>query len=220
LLVLGARWFVGGSVEVARLLGVSELVVGLTIVAAGTSMPEVATSIVATVRGQRDIAIGNVVGSNLYNILAILGVSGLLARDGVPVPPAALRFDLWVMLAVAFGLSMPALIAGDASAASGGVGGLSWGSVLLHTVAITVLANLGKMFPLFCYGAEADLRTRLALCIGMWPRGEVGAGVLVVSLSYGVSPALVTVAMLALALNLACTGFFILAVKRLLGPSR
>jgi len=102
LLVLGGRWFVDGSIALARALGVSDLVIGLTIVAAGTSMPEVATSIVATLRGERDIAIGNVVGSNIYNVLAILGVSSLLAGSGgLRVDPAMLAFDVPVMTAVA-----------------------------------------------------------------------------------------------------------------------
>jgi cation:H+ antiporter len=101
LLVLGARWFVDGAVALARALGVSDLVIGLTIVAAGTSMPEVATSIVATIRGERDIAIGNVVGSNIYNLLAILGISSLVTPGGLPVAPSLLAFDLPVMVAVA-----------------------------------------------------------------------------------------------------------------------
>ena len=83
------------------MMGVSELVIGLTIVAAGTSMPEVATSIIATIRGERDIAVGNVVGSNIYNILAVLGFAALLSPGGVAVAPAALDFDIPVMLAVA-----------------------------------------------------------------------------------------------------------------------
>jgi cation:H+ antiporter len=99
LLVLGARWLVDGAVTIARSWGVSELVVGLTIVAAGTSMPEVATSIVAAMRGERDIAVGNVVGSNVYNLFAILGLTGLVAPGGIPVSPAALRFDVPVMVA-------------------------------------------------------------------------------------------------------------------------
>jgi cation:H+ antiporter len=101
LLILGARWFVEAAVQIARQLGVSELVIALTIVAAGTSMPEVATSIIATLRGERDIAIGNVVGSNIFNLLAILGVSSVLARDGLAVAPAVLSLDLPVMTAVA-----------------------------------------------------------------------------------------------------------------------
>lgn len=91
-----------------------------------------------------------------------------------------------------------------------------WGTVALHVVAITLLSNLGKMFPAFCYRREASLRERIALSIGMFPRGEVGAGVLVVSLSYGLSGPDLTVAVLSLALNLLLTGLFIVAVKRLL----
>jgi cation:H+ antiporter len=101
-LILGARWFVEGAIGIARNLGVSELVIALTIVAAGTSMPEVATSIMASIRKERDIAVGNVIGSNIYNILAILGVSSLLAKGGgLPVSAGMLDFDMPVMLAVA-----------------------------------------------------------------------------------------------------------------------
>jgi len=99
LCVLGAGWMVDSAVTLARAWGVSELVIGLTIVAAGTSMPEVATSIVATIRGQRDIAIGNVVGSNIFNILGILGLSGLIAPHGIAVAPTIFRFDLPVAIA-------------------------------------------------------------------------------------------------------------------------
>jgi len=77
------------------------LITGLTIIAAGTSLPEVATSIIASMRGERDIAVGNVVGSNIFNILAVLGLASLLAPNGVAVSPAALRFDIPVMIAVA-----------------------------------------------------------------------------------------------------------------------
>ena len=85
----------------------------------------------------------------------------------------------------------------------------------LHVLVVTVLSNLGKMFPALCYRREAHWRERLALAVGMWPRGEVGAGVLVISLSYGIGGPIVTVAMLSLALNLLLTGVFILIVKRL-----
>lgn len=101
LLVLGSRWLVEGAVSIAQWLGVSELVIGLTIVAAGTSLPEVATSIIASIRGERDIAVGNVVGSNIFNILGVLGLSSIVAPDGIHVSPAALRFDIPVMIAVA-----------------------------------------------------------------------------------------------------------------------
>ncbi len=101
LLVLGARWLVDATVLFARWAGVSELVIGLTIVAAGTSLPEVATSIIAALKGERDIAVGNVVGSNTFNILGCLGLSALASDSGLAVAPALLHFDLWVMLAVA-----------------------------------------------------------------------------------------------------------------------
>ncbi len=101
LLVLGSRWLVNGAVAFAQALGVSELVIGLTIVAAGTSLPEVATSILATIRGERDIAVGNVVGSNIFNVVAVLGLSGLVAPAGLPVSGALVTFDIPVMIAVA-----------------------------------------------------------------------------------------------------------------------
>ncbi len=101
LLVLGARWLVAGAVELAQAAGLSEAVIGLTVVAAGTSLPEVATSVVAAVRGERDMAVGNVVGSNIFNILLIAGVGATVAPGGLEVAPALLRFDLPVMVAVA-----------------------------------------------------------------------------------------------------------------------
>ena len=101
LLVLGSRWLVSAAVEIATAMGVSELVIGLTIIAAGTSMPEVATSVTAAIRGQRDIAVGNVVGSNIFNILAVLGLTAMVAPGGLPVSQAAINFDYPVMMAVA-----------------------------------------------------------------------------------------------------------------------
>ncbi len=100
-LVVGSRWFVQGAVEIARWLGVSELVIGLTIVAGGTSLPELATSVVAALKGERDISVGNVVGSNLFNLLFVLGAAAAISSDGVKVASAALHFDLPVMVAVA-----------------------------------------------------------------------------------------------------------------------
>jgi cation:H+ antiporter len=101
-LVFGSEWLVSASVAFAKSIGVSDLIIGLTIVAAGTSMPEVATSITAAIKGERDIAVGNVVGSNTFNILGCLGVSGLVSGDlGLAMAPSLLSFDIWVMLAVA-----------------------------------------------------------------------------------------------------------------------
>ena len=100
MLVYGARWLVYGAVAAAEALGVSELVIGLTIVAAGTSMPEVVTSLIASLRGERDIAVGNVIGSCIFNLLSVLGLCSLLAPDGIRIAPALLTFDMPVMLAV------------------------------------------------------------------------------------------------------------------------
>lgn len=101
LLVVGSRWFVTGAVAVARQMGVDDLVIGLTVVAAGTSLPEVATSVVASIRGERDIAVGNVVGSNIFNLLGVLGLAAVVGSRGLEVSRAVLSFDFPVMTAVA-----------------------------------------------------------------------------------------------------------------------
>jgi len=101
MLVIGARLLVRAATETATAFGLSELVIGLTVVAVGTSLPEIATSILAAVRGERDLAVGNIVGSCIFNLLLVLGATALVAAEGVPVNPAALRFDLPVMTAVA-----------------------------------------------------------------------------------------------------------------------
>ncbi len=101
LLVLGARWLVQGAVAFATYLGVSKLIIGLTIVAVGTSLPEIATSIIAALRGERDMAVGNVIGSNIFNILGVLGITGLVAPVGLTVAPGVLGFGILVMLAAA-----------------------------------------------------------------------------------------------------------------------
>jgi cation:H+ antiporter len=98
-LVAGSRAFVIGAVSIARAQGISEAIIGLTIVAAGTSLPELASSLVAAFRKQADIAIGNIIGSNIFNILGILGLSGLVA--GPLNGPGITSLDLWVMLAIA-----------------------------------------------------------------------------------------------------------------------
>jgi cation:H+ antiporter len=99
LLLLGSEWLVGGAVVLARAVGVSELVIGLTVVSVGTSLPEVATTVVAAARGQRDLAVGNVVGSNIFNVLCVLGATALVSPRGIPVATEALFFDVPVMVA-------------------------------------------------------------------------------------------------------------------------
>ena len=121
LLVLGSNWLVAAAVSFAKTLGLSEMVIGLTIVAAGTSLPEVATSVVAAVRGDRDIAVGNVVGSSVFNILGVLGVSSLIAPLPLAVAQAMLSFDMLVMIAVA-GACLPIFFSGhEISRWEGGV---------------------------------------------------------------------------------------------------
>jgi cation:H+ antiporter len=100
-LVLGARFLVSSAVEIAEALGVSDLVIGLTVVAVGTSMPEIATSIVAAIKGERDLAVGNAIGSNLFNILCVLGLSSLVAPVALTVAENAKTLDVPVMIAVA-----------------------------------------------------------------------------------------------------------------------
>ncbi|MDH5541212.1 MAG: calcium/sodium antiporter [Rhizobacter sp.] len=101
-LLLGSEALVNASIVFARALGISELVIGLTIVAAGTSMPEVATSVAAALKGERDIAVGNVVGSCTFNILGCLGLSALASgTQGLALPASMLNFDLWFLIAVA-----------------------------------------------------------------------------------------------------------------------
>ncbi|MHB1046872.1 MAG: calcium/sodium antiporter [Thermoanaerobaculia bacterium] len=109
LLVAGADLLVGAAVKFARAAGVSDLVVGLTVVAVGTSLPEIAASVLASLRGARDIAVGNVVGSNVLNLAIVLALTAIVAPGGVVVPAEALRFDTPVMLAAAF-LCLPVFL--------------------------------------------------------------------------------------------------------------
>ena len=110
-LVVGAQLLVDAATAIARALGVSDLVIGLTVVAAGTSLPELATSGIAALRGERDIAVGNVVGSNLFNLLAVLGVTALVAPEGVSVARDALTGDLPVAF-LTMCVALPALASG------------------------------------------------------------------------------------------------------------
>lgn len=137
LLVTGAHWMVEGAVTFARSLGVSELIIGLTVIAVGTSLPEIAATLMASLRGERDIAIGNIIGSNLFNILLVLGLTGVIAPGGVPVPQAALAFDLPVMLAVAV-VCLPIFFIGGRI--SRWEGGLFVGYYLAYTIYIILTA--------------------------------------------------------------------------------
>ncbi len=118
-LPLGAHLMVNGAVAVAELAGVPSSVIGLSVVAIGTSLPELATTVVAALHRHADLALGNVLGSNLFNILAIMGVAAVVSPAPIQVPPDFLRFDLLVMLAAAFTLGCFAWTKGSINRASG-----------------------------------------------------------------------------------------------------
>lgn len=136
-LVFGADNLVNGATAVARAFQVSDLIIGLTIVAVGTSLPEVATSTIATLRNQRDIAIGNVVGSNLFNILGILGLSAIITPGGLNVNPLVVSFDLPIMIAVAV-VCLPIFFTNLTIARWEGV--LFLGSYVAYTAFLTLAA--------------------------------------------------------------------------------
>jgi cation:H+ antiporter len=138
LLVWGSRWLVKGAVTLALSFGVSDLVIGLTIIAAGTSLPEVVTSVVASIKGERDIAVGNVVGSNLFNILGVLGMSAVAAPAGVEVSAAVNSFDIPVMIAAAFAC-LPIFFTGGTI--SRWEGALLLGYYVLYTVYLILAAT-------------------------------------------------------------------------------
>jgi cation:H+ antiporter len=148
LLVLGSRWFVEGAVAIARYFEVSELVIGLTIVAIGTSLPEVATSIVAAIRGQRDIAVGNVVGSNIFNILSVLGLTALVVPGGVTVSAEALSFDIPVMIAVAI-VCLPIFFSGSSISRFEGILFLSYYLFYIGYIVLNALKH--QALPEFSY---------------------------------------------------------------------
>lgn len=149
-LVLGSDWLVGAAVVFAKALGVSDVVIALSIVAAGTSMPEVATSMAAALKGERDIAVGNVVGSCIFNILGCLGISGLVAGGvGLVVAPSLLAFDLWVMLAVALACLPMFISGGEISRWEGGIFAGYYVAYITYMVLVAqqhaILASYGKL---------------------------------------------------------------------------
>jgi cation:H+ antiporter len=160
LLVAGARLFVDASITVAEALGVSQLVIGLTIVAAGTSLPEVATSVVATIRGERDIAIGNVVGSNIFNILCVLGCASMASP--VNVAPAAIHIDIPVMVGVAV-ICLPIFFTGLLIRRWEGL--VFFGLYVLYTAYLVMHASGSPMLPAFSKIALFGVIPAIALVI-------------------------------------------------------
>ncbi|MNK06272.1 hypothetical protein D3C87_241660 [compost metagenome] len=143
-----------------------------------------------------------------------------VAVPGQDMPGEGIEERAGLIISCAFmllvGLSMPSAF-GDRPVIKTD---MSWYEVALHVIMVTILSNVGKMFAAFCYRKEASLKERLAVSVSLFPRGEVGAGILAVSLSYGITGPFVAIGFLSLALNLVLTGFFILVVKRLLDTSK
>jgi cation:H+ antiporter len=167
LLILGSRWFVSSAVSIARDFNVPELIIGLTIVAAGTSLPEVATSIMAALRGERDIAVGNVVGSNLFNMLGVLGVSSLVGKHGLAVPSEALWLDIPVMIAVA-GACLPVFLTGHLIARWEGA--MFVGYYVAYTTYLILVASKSEGSQLFGITMLVFVipLTAITLAIGVW----------------------------------------------------
>ncbi|MEX0662132.1 MAG: calcium/sodium antiporter [Balneolaceae bacterium] len=145
LLMVGSQWFLNGAIMIAQYFGVSELIIGLTIVAAGTSLPEVVTSVLAAIRGERDIAVGNVVGSNIFNLLSVLGISALVAPGGLEISASFINFDLPVMIAVAFAC-LPIFFTGGVI--SRGEGALLLGYYVVYTLYLILAATQHASLPI------------------------------------------------------------------------
>ncbi|MBK9924772.1 MAG: calcium/sodium antiporter [Anaerolineales bacterium] len=144
LLVLGARWLVDSATSIAKAIGISELVIGLTIVAVGTSLPEVATSIIATLKGESDIAVGNAIGSNIFNLLGVMGLSGILSPGGIVVTNHVLTFDFLVMVFVAL-ICIPVFYVDDN--VSRGEGMLFLSYYVLYTAYLILDSSHSSILP-------------------------------------------------------------------------
>jgi len=177
LLVLGARWLVNGAVALATYFGVSELLIGLTIVALGTSLPEIATTLAAAARGQRDIAVGNVVGSCTFNIISVLGISSLVSPEGIKVSAQALQFDIPVMIGVAIAC-LPVFYTGGT--VSRWEGALFFGFYIAYTIYLILHASDHGASPLLAHAMLwfAIPLTAATLIIHSWyyfRRGRIDA---------------------------------------------
>ncbi len=161
MLVVGSQWLVDGAVEIAKYFGLSELVIGLTIVAAGTSLPELATSVMASLKGERDIAIGNIVGSNIFNIGAVLGLSSIVAPQGLSVANSLLTIDIPVMILVAL-VCLPVLLSNYTITRTDGVAFLACYVVYVTYIVLAAQqsAMLAAMIPF--------LLIVVAVCVTWW----------------------------------------------------
>jgi len=174
LLGIGSQWLVQGAVTIARLWGMSELLIGLTIVAAGTSLPEVAASVMASIKRERDIAVGNVVGSNIFNLLSVLGLTAAIVPGGVKVARDALVFDFPVMIAVAVAC-LPIFITGHRI--DRWEGGLFFAYYIAYTTYLVLAAISASIAPTFgavMLGFVVPL-TVLTLLISLWRHRKIAA---------------------------------------------
>lgn len=146
LLIVGSNWLVDSATQFAHFLGISDIVIGLTVVAIGTSLPELVTSILAAIRGEREIAVGNAIGSNIFNLLGVLGLSAIVAPNGIPVAANVLAFDLPIMVAVAVAC-LPVFFNGYRI--SRWEGGLFAGYYIAYTVFIVLTAIESPTAPIF-----------------------------------------------------------------------
>lgn len=144
-LAFGSKWLVDGAVMIARQLGMSELLIGLTIVAAGTSLPEVVASVMASLKGERDIAVGNVVGSNLFNLMCVLGLTAVIVPGGVPVAPSAIWQEMPVMIGASL-ICLPIFFTGSRIDRWEGVLFLAW--YVVYTTYLVLMAMESPVGPL------------------------------------------------------------------------
>ena len=161
--VIGADWMVTGAIGIARTLNISDALIGLTIVAIGTSSPELATTVVATIRKERDVAVGNLLGSSIYNILVILGLTCMISPGGLPVTRELMLFDIPLMTGVALAC-VPVFLRGKCiSRVEGGVG----------VATLPDLPALAYSLPCMISGKRSHYASRLPLIMGS---GHVASG--------------------------------------------
>lgn len=146
LLFYGSKWLVDSAAYFAKQIGISEVVIGLTIVAIGTSLPEGVTSIVASLKGERDIAVGNVVGSNIFNTMGVLGIAGIFSRSGIDISPSVAGFDIPIMVAVCFAC-LPVFFTGGKINRWEGL--IFFGFYIVYTVYLILHVTDHDMLPVY-----------------------------------------------------------------------
>ncbi|REL38821.1 sodium:calcium antiporter [Rhodohalobacter sp. SW132] len=175
MLIAGARWLVESATIFAEMAGVSELVIGLTVVAIGTSLPEIVTSVFAALKGEKDLAVGSIVGSNILNILSVIGISGLFIPE-IPVQEALIRVDLMVLLGISV-LCLPFFYSGKIiNRTEGAILFTSYLLYLAYLYLDSVQSNLLEIFTDLIFYAVIPAVTIYALgavVLEVWRRGKV-----------------------------------------------